>query len=54
MDLGDLKAKFEAFGWVTLVCEDGNDMEMLLNSIKLRKQQPEKENRYDFNAHGNG
>ncbi|MBK7440710.1 MAG: transketolase [Bacteroidetes bacterium] len=34
MDLGDLKAKFEAFGWVTLVCEDGNDMEMLLNTIK--------------------
>lgn len=34
MDLGDLKAKFDAFGWVTLVCEDGNDMEMLLNSIK--------------------
>ncbi len=34
MDLGDLKAKFDAFGWVTLVCEDGNDMEMLLNTIK--------------------
>lgn len=34
MDLGDLKAKFEAFGWVTLVCEEGNDMEMLLNTIK--------------------
>lgn len=34
MDLGDLKAKFDAFGWVTLVCEDGNYMEMLLNSIK--------------------
>ncbi|MBK8342446.1 MAG: transketolase [Bacteroidetes bacterium] len=34
MDLGDLKAKFDAFGWVTLVCEDGNDMEMLLNSFK--------------------
>ncbi len=34
MDLGDLKAKFDAFGWVTLVCEDGNDIEMLLNTIK--------------------
>ncbi len=34
MDLGDLKAKFDAFGWVPLVCEDGNDIEMLLNTIK--------------------
>jgi transketolase len=34
MDLGDLKAKFDAFGWITLVCEDGNDIESLLNTIK--------------------
>jgi transketolase len=37
MDLGDLKAKFDAFGWITIVCEDGNNMEMLLNALQTAK-----------------
>ncbi|MDY7395055.1 transketolase [Aureibaculum sp. 2210JD6-5] len=39
MPLGDLKAKFEAFGWDVLEVEKGNDMEMViagLNEAKTR------------------
>ncbi len=31
--LGDLKAKFEAFGWIVLEIEDGNDVESVKNGI---------------------
>ena len=37
MDLGDLKAKFDAFGWDTIVCNDGNDMEQLLLALNTAK-----------------
>ncbi|MGB4833008.1 MAG: transketolase, partial [Chitinophagales bacterium] len=37
MDLGDLKAKFDAFGWDTIVCNDGNDMEQLLLALSTAK-----------------
>ncbi len=30
MNLGDLKAKFEAFGWEAFVIEDGNDMDQVV------------------------
>lgn len=33
MSLGDLKGKFEAFGWDVLVTEDGNDIDQLLQSL---------------------
>ena len=33
MDLGDLKAKFQAFGWETLEM-DGNDMQQVIDTIK--------------------
>lgn len=31
--LGDLKEKFDAFGWSTLEIEDGNDMDLLLEGL---------------------
>ena len=37
MDLGDLKAKFDALGWDTIVCNDGNDMEQLLLALNTAK-----------------
>lgn len=37
MDLGNLEAKFVAFGWETLVCEDGNNMATLLNALNDAK-----------------
>ena len=33
MDLGDLKAKFQAFGWETMEM-DGNDMQQVIDTIK--------------------
>ena len=33
MDLGDLNAKFEAFGWKTIVLEDGNNLEFVLETL---------------------
>lgn len=37
MDLGDLKAKFEAFGWETNVIEDGNDMDAVVAGLERAK-----------------
>lgn len=37
MSLGDLKAKFEAFGWETLVIEDGNDMDQVVAGLEKAK-----------------
>ncbi len=37
MDLGDLKAKFVAFGWEVLDLENGNDMEQVLASLAAAK-----------------
>lgn len=37
MSLGDLKAKFEAFGWETLVIEDGNDMDQMIAGLNKAK-----------------
>lgn len=37
IDLGDLKAKFEAFGWKTLSLEQGNDMEAVLRALETAK-----------------
>lgn len=37
MPLGDLKAKFEAFGWDVLEVEKGNDMEAVIAGLKEAK-----------------
>jgi transketolase len=37
MSLGDLKAKFEAFGWETLVIENGNDMDQMVAGLEKAK-----------------
>jgi transketolase len=37
MSLGNLKAKFEAFGWEVLDVENGNDMENIIAGIKKAK-----------------
>ena len=38
MDLGDIKAKFIAFGWEVLEIEKGNEMESVLSGILNAKQ----------------
>lgn len=37
LPMGNLKKKFEAFGWDVLELEDGNDIEQVLNSLKEAK-----------------
>jgi len=34
LSLGNLKAKFEAFGWTTLEISDGNDIEQVISGLK--------------------
>ena len=37
MDLGDLKQKFEAFGWTVVNIENGNDMQQVLDGMAQAK-----------------
>jgi len=37
MNLGDLAAKFEAFGWKVLVLDKGNDMDEIVATLNLAK-----------------
>jgi transketolase len=37
MPLGNLRAKFEAFGWKVLEVKNGNDIESVINGLKLAK-----------------
>ena len=37
MDLGDLKAKFEAFMWTVVTIENGNDMQQVLDGMAKAK-----------------
>lgn len=37
MPMGDLKQKFEAFGWEVLEIEEGNNMEHIINGLQLAK-----------------
>ncbi|MBQ9546337.1 MAG: transketolase [Bacteroidales bacterium] len=37
MDLGDLKAKFEAFKWKVVVIDNGNDMQQVLDGMAKAK-----------------
>jgi transketolase len=43
LPLGDLKAKFEAFGWTVLEIKDGNNMEAISSTIKEAKSLTGKE-----------
>lgn len=38
MDLGDLPAKWKAFGWDVLVLEDGNNMELMVAMLRKAKR----------------
>ena len=38
MPLGDLRAKFEAFGWEVLEIEDGNDIEQVIDGLEKAKK----------------
>ncbi len=38
MSLGNLKAKWEAFGWDVIELKEGNDMEKILNTLKTAQQ----------------
>lgn len=37
MSLGDLPAKFKAFGWEVMILEEGNDMESVVHALKEAK-----------------
>lgn len=37
MSLGDLHAKWEAFGWKVLICENGNNLDSLLPTLEEAK-----------------
>lgn len=37
MDLGDLEAKFSAFGWETLLLPEGNDIEKIISTLHKAK-----------------
>lgn len=39
MPLGDLRAKFEAFGWKVLEVEKGNDIESIIEGLRLAKSE---------------
>ncbi|MEP2935024.1 MAG: transketolase [Gilvibacter sp.] len=38
LDLGNLKAKFEAFGWNVMTIEDGNNVEQVIEGMTKAKQ----------------
>lgn len=37
LDLGDLEAKFSAFGWMVIVEENGNDLQKVINALNKAK-----------------
>ncbi|RMB60608.1 transketolase [Dokdonia sinensis] len=37
LDLGNVRAKFEAFGWTVLDIEDGNNLSAIINGLKKAK-----------------
>lgn len=42
LSLGDLRAKFEAFNWIVLEIEKGNDIQSILNEMKNAKNLSQK------------
>ena len=38
MPIGDLKAKFEAFGWLVVEIRKGNDVEAVFDGLKEAKK----------------
>ena len=43
LSIGDLKAKFEAFGWMVFEEERGNDIESIINVLNTAKSETKKE-----------
>ena len=43
LSIGDLKAKFESFGWIVFEEERGNDIESILNVLNAAKAETKKE-----------
>lgn len=43
LSIGDLKAKFESFGWMVFEEEKGNDIESILNVLNAAKTETKKE-----------
>ena len=43
LSMGDLKAKFESFGWIVFEEERGNDIESILNVLNAAKAETKKE-----------
>jgi transketolase len=37
LSLGNLKAKFEAFGWIVVETNDGNNIEEVINGLTIAK-----------------
>lgn len=46
LNMGDLNAKFKAFGWDVLEIKEGNNVEAILSGMKEAKIVQEKENLY--------
>jgi len=42
LDIGNLKSKFESFGWMVFEEERGNDMESIINVLKTAKSETKK------------
>jgi transketolase len=42
LSIGDLKAKFEAFGWMVFEEERGNDIESIINVLNAAKEETKK------------
>ena len=42
LDIGNLKSKFEAFGWMVFEEERGNDMDSIINVLKAAKSETKK------------
>ena len=42
LDIGNLKSKFESFGWMVFEEERGNDMESIINVLKTTKSETKK------------
>ena len=42
LDIGNLKSKFESFGWMVFEEERGNDMESIINVLKAAKSETKK------------
>ena len=54
LDLGDVKSKFNSFGWKTLELNEGNNIEFIISKIAEAKNNLGKGTNSYFNENGNG